>query len=275
MRDSQQNENNPFQKLALASVIAPVVGVAVIYLMAKTSLAGQVPALIGAIVSLALIAAGGLFGIIALFGIVKYGRERILIPALFGIAITYVLVVYACLPAFRHARAQATFQASLHAPPKPVVHLQSAHVLDDARLHFSMDIPEGFKNWPDTVFTNFNYCYARDLVDSGYARLVIGIQSLNGIMRANERLRPEDVSRYTPRGGKVDVIEKNWRGLKIDGLVSELPENGTSTLTYVIQIPLVPSAIQLVARGPASRRADMEKLIDDILSSIDGKTNWQ
>lgn len=277
MRDSEQNENNPFQKLAVASLIAPVVAVAVVYLMGKTSLTGHVPALIGVVVSLGLVAAGGLFGIIALFGITKHGPERILVPALLGIAFTGALVVYVVLPAFLRTRAYATAHpASSRTPPQPVVHLQGAHLLHDEHLHFSVDIPEGFKAWSDKTLTNFDYCYERDLVENGnYARVVIAIQQLNGIIPANQHLRPEDAARQAPRGVKVDLIEKNWRGIKIDGLLNEQSQNGVSILTYVVQIPLAPSAIQMIVHGPASNRAEIEKLIDDIVASIDGNTNWQ
>lgn len=272
-----QDENNPFQKLALASLIAPVIAIAAFYALHKMpSSEGQSQFFrVVVIIAAALVPAGALFGIIALFGMIKYGSERILIPAVLGIAITFALVKYVELPAFRHARAHAAFQASLHAPSSPVMHLHGAHLLNDEHLHFSIDIPEGFNTSSDKALTNFNYCYSRNLVDNGYARVVVGIQQLDGIIPANQHLQPEDAAKQAPRGVKVDVVEKNWRGLKVDTLVSEQSQNGASTLIYVVQIPLAPSAIQLIVRGPASHRAEIEKLIDDMLGSVDGKSNWQ
>src|SRR5262249_15649137 len=130
MSDSRQDGNNACQKLALVSVIAPLIAVALIYLVNKLALQDHQTLLIGVIIWCVLIAAGALSGIIALFGIIKYGTERILVPALLGVAFSYVLIVYVALPAFRNARTLAAAQASLHGPPAPVVHLQNAHLLN-------------------------------------------------------------------------------------------------------------------------------------------------
>ena len=86
---------NPFRTIARISWIAPLTGLALNFLLVIGS--GGKPTLSNALLSLVFIGGGLLLGVIALFGIPKYGRKGILIPALIGIGIPVALFVLCML----------------------------------------------------------------------------------------------------------------------------------------------------------------------------------
>jgi hypothetical protein len=259
---------NSFQSLARASWIAPLIGIAVNIMLVGSGNSSRHTSWFVAVVFLG----GGLLaGVVALGGIFKYGRKGILVPALIGIAIPVALAVLA-LPNFYAAKRRAR----AHVPPQPAVHATAARILRDEKSRFSMDIPHGFEDWPEgAVAPNVLHCFARKLPGADDSRLVINVQRLNGTIPPNQPLRREDVLQHAPPGTKLDLIQKKWRGFKVDTFVSEVSLNGVQAIVYGVQIPLVPRAIQINVGGPVFHRSEVEKLADEILVSLEGNTNWE
>jgi hypothetical protein len=257
-------EKNRFQWMARASWSAPLIGLFVHFIL------GGNTNFLAVTISLLFIGAGFLLGVGALFGINRYGSKGILIPSFIGICIPVALVVLA-LPSIYAARVRRYGAA----PHEPAVHLASARLLKDERLHFSMDIPEGFTDWPESVQPNIDHCFVRDLPDAQDERLVVNVQHLSGFIPQNQRLLPEDAAANAPPGVKLNLIQKTWRGFKVDVFVSEMSQNGVQMIAYATQIPLMPYAIQINVGGPTSHRAELEKLSDQIIASVDGNTNWR
>jgi len=261
-------EKNRFRELARASWIAPLIGLLINFVLFIGS--GRKTNLVSSLICVVFLGGGLLLGVAALFGIKKNGAKGILIPSLIGIGIPVILTILA-VPSLIFIRSHLR-----PAPPRePAVHFASAHILNDERLHFSMDIPEGFTNFPGQVATNIQYCFARDLSGTGDARLVISVQRLGFILPPNQPLRREDVAQNAPPGAKLDLIQKTWRGFKVGAFAMELSQNGVQLVVYAVQIPLVPSAIQINVGGLSSHRDEVEKLTDEVVASIDGNTNWR
>jgi len=259
---------NRFQDMARASWLAPLIATAV-NLAIVSSQTGKPNGLNPVLVILGpLFIIGGLtLGTIALFGIRKHGTRKILAPALVGIGINVFLTVMAALPLSHPAKKRAHLQPAVHSP--------SARLLKDDRLRFSMDIPAGFKDFPEGKRTpNVEYVFTKEIPDAGQARMVITIERLNGTLPKNQPIPLAEIRKRMSPGFNIEPVDKNWRGLRVDAIVAAGPQNGIRMVICTIQIPLVPSAIQLAVVGPESNRAEVEQIADALLASLEGDTNW-
>jgi hypothetical protein len=251
-----------FQEMARASwltpIVATVVNVALVTSqIGKSSSPNPVQIVLGPVFVL-----GGLvLGIVALFGIRKYGSRKILAPALIGIGINIFLIVMAASPLIRLPKRVRL---------QPEVHLPNSRLLKDERLGFSMDVPEGFREFPEGKRTpTIEHVFIKESTDAGEARKVITVERMNGILSKNQRLTLERIQKHMPAGVTAEVASRNWRGLKVDTIVAAVEQNGMRMVVYTIQIPLIPSAIQLSVTGPESKRAETEQLADGLLASVE------
>lgn len=259
---------NWYRQMARASWLAPLVAIVVNFMLFATQ--GITPGKsdpVRAVLGVVFIFGGLVLGIVALFGVRKYGSAKILVPAFIGIGINLFLIVMGTLPVLYLAKKRAQLQPAVHSP--------MARLLKDDRLSFSMDIPDGFRDFPEGKRTpNVEYVFIKEIADAGDARMVITVERLNGTLPKNQPLTVEDIRKRMPPGSSAKLADQNWRGLKVDAIVAEVPQGGIRMVVYTIQIPVVPSAIQLAVAGPESNRAQVEKLANALLASLEGDTNW-
>lgn len=252
-----------FRSLARVSWMAPLVAIA-INLVLSAGAGGKIgpTTIVQMIVGPLLIVGGLCLGVIALFGIRRYGRKGILVPAVAGILVNLFLVVAALIPFLRLMNRSRL---------EPVVHIPAAQVLRDDRLRFSIDIPEGFRAYPEgKVASTIEHAYVKGVLGGGEALSVINIERLDGVIPKGKPLGPENL----PRGFKGEVARRNWRGLAVDTLITTHEQAGLHIVVFTVQVPLRPMAIQLNVGGPASKREESERLVTQLLASLDGETNW-
>ena len=250
--------------MAQASWLAPVIAIAVNF-MIIASQGGRIgaPNPVQMVVGPLFIVGGLLFGAVALLGIRKHGRRKILRPALIGVGVNLFLTIMGLLPVLHVMANRAHLQ--------PAVHTPSAYPLKDDRLHFSIDIPEGFREYPEGKKTpTIEHVYIKGVVGGGEALTVINIERLAGLIPRNKPLRREAM----PPGFRGEVTTRNWRGVNVDTIIAFVEQNGLRMAVYTMQVPLKPSAIQLSVGGPESNRNELGQLADTLLSSLDGETNW-
>lgn len=221
---------------------------------------------IGVIVS-CLALSGIVAGIIAFFGIGKYGRKGILWPAVTGICLWLVSFALA-VPAFLIIKKTTALAKSARSLRQPAVHAPSAERVEDAGKGFAFDLPEGYVPF-DSATKPKEYSHAFLLQAPNEVNRVLLVKPFSGVL-GRERLRPEEI----PAGKSLTLMSFNWRGLEIDGI--RVPEKlgQEDYVTYNVQVPLVKGAIQLGFGGPLSAEPQMRKLVDQVLSSLDGETNW-
>ena len=206
---------------------------------------------------------GLLVGVVALFGIRKHGKRKILFPASVGLGINLFLIVMGVLPILHFMANRAHLQ--------PAVHSTSASSLKDGRLLFSIDIPEGFRDYPEGKYApRVEHVFIKGVVGGGEALTVINIERLDRLISKNKPLRREEM----PPGFNGEITTLNWRGVKVDAVIAPVEQNGLKMVVYTMQIPLKPSAIQLSVAGPESKREELGQLADTLLSSVEGETNW-
>lgn len=206
---------------------------------------------------------GGLcLGVVALFGIPRYGRKGILLPALVGILVNSLLVVVLLVPFLRVMN---------RARLEPVLHIPSSQTLHDEKLRFRIDIPDGFQTFPQgKAAPTIEHAYIKGIVGGGEALNVINIERLNGVIPKGKPLGLDSF----PRGFTGELTKRKWRGLDVDSITTAHEQAGLQIVAFTVQVPLRPMAIQLNVGGPLSKRDEIDRLVNQLLASLDGETNW-
>jgi hypothetical protein len=227
--------------------------------------ASQASRIISAILVALLALIGVIAGIVALCGIRRYGHKGLLWPAVTGICL-WLLLFGLAVPAFLQVRKIAALQKPT--PLRPLVHSPSATRVQDAEMGFSFDLPEGYEPFPPAGKPQgYRHAFLRQVANE--PNRVLLVNPLGGTL-GRQRLKPEEI----PPGRGVSLTAFNWRGVQVDAI--RVPEklDDTDYLTFNVQIPLRRQAIQLGIGGPAESEPQLRALVEQVLSTLDGETNW-
>ena len=256
---------NWFQQMARASWLAPLIAIAVNFLLIGAGGGPGKPNAVQGIFGVLFILGGFIFGVIALFGIPKFWKQKILIPALVGISINLSLIVLGALPII------LLKANSLHL--QPVIHMASATAYRNENLQFRLDIPNGFREFPEGKQNpKIEQVFIRGVVGGGEVLTVISVERMNGLIPKNKPLRKEELP--VELRSLAELTSRNWRGAKVDTIVAHVDQNGAKVIVYTMQVPMKPCAIQLNVAGPESKQDEVSQLADSLLASLDGETNW-
>jgi hypothetical protein len=143
-------------------------------------------------------------------------------------------------------------------------------VVDNAN-GFTLKLPDGFKSNRILAAMAPGMIHAFVLGDPAdeETRILLFIEKMGGVL-GRERLKPESM----PPGFQGRLFTTKWQGFVVDAF--EVPERSGElrTITYNVQIPLKRAAIQIKLGGPASREAELQRLLDQILEGLQGESNW-
>ena len=256
--------------MALLSWLFPLAGIIAIafaeVMLATTGRASGMCALVAILFS----GAGIVAGTVALCGMGRHGKRGILRPALTGVSISIPLLVIGLI----NGLYTVLYNAALPPPAHllPAVHSASSRRLKDERLQFSIDIPEGFQDCPEAKQApEVAYGFIRHSQDRQTAT-VLTIERINRVLLRTQRLRPAQLQTEI-RG---EIVPRKWRGLDIDVVVSSATDGEAIVHLYQCYVPLRPKAIRLTVAetGPQSDARALSRLVDTLLASFDGETNW-
>ena len=65
-----------------------------------------------------------------------------------------------------------------------------------------------------------------------------------------------------------------WKSFDVHVIVGVARQRDETVLVQVAQVPLKRQAIQLTIVGPEARRAELTALLQTLLASLDGESNW-
>ena len=145
-----------------------------------------------------------------------------------------------------------------------------AETVVDTSLGFSLAIPAGFMENRDLEKARrIVYAFTYRTTSDGEPAIILFIQDMRGPIDRSP-LRSEDL----PPNAKFRHFHTKWQGFEVDTF--KVPErlNDVETLTYNVQIPLKRKAIQVSLFGPASRRAELERLLPQVVAELHGESNW-
>ncbi len=210
-------------------------------------------------------------GCIALFGVRRYGRQGILWPAITGIGLWLLLFALA-IPVFLQVKriAEVRRLAALRkAPPlKPVTHADGAVRVTDSDIGFSFDLPDGYQAFAPSAKPP-GYLQAFIKPHDAKMSWVLLVKPLPGTLK-NELLRAEEL----PAGRNASLHPFQWRGLQVDGVRVGEKIGDADYVTFNVQILLRKQAVELGFGGPADEEAHLRTLVEKVLATLDGQTNW-
>jgi hypothetical protein len=135
----------------------------------------------------------------------------------------------------------------------------------NADLGYVMSLPEGFVAIP----AEFAGGRAGDVVGcwAGEGSFVLCVQRMHATL-GREHLKSSDLP------AKSQLMTVRWNGLDIDAIRTDTSQGGTAITIYTAQVPLRKEAIQLVAAGPSGRATESLAILNSVLRSLKGETNW-
>ena len=143
-------------------------------------------------------------------------------------------------------------------------------IVDDQR-GFTLTLPDGFVSYPDLLGAKpeIVHCFILGDLNDDEADVVLIIELMGGLI-GRERLSQGDL----PPGFQGRLFTTRWNAFEVDAL--EIPEQlgELQLITYNVQIPLKPSAIQVKLMGPADREAELKALLAEVLAGLKGESNW-
>src|SRR5216117_1478831 len=138
----------------------------------------------------------------------------------------------------------------------------------NTELGYSLALPEGFTDFPEARAQ-------KDVVDawsetapaSANGALVLLVARMHGVL-PREAMRQEDVPANT------QVVSFKWKGFDVSGLKTQASQEGKPVFVLLAQVPLRREAVQLSVAGPADQGARGQAIMEAILASLEGETNW-
>ncbi len=141
--------------------------------------------------------------------------------------------------------------------------------VSDAQRGYTFQAPSGFRTTTEVNDPRLSHVFVHDGPAPGRPAFAISLQPLGGTL-GRERLTPE----MLPKNSNVTLFRIEWKGFMVDGFDRRQTVNGTPLVSFAVQVPLVPEAIQVNVTGPADREAEVRGYLKSALAGLDGRTNW-
>jgi len=130
----------------------------------------------------------------------------------------------------------------------------------NAELGYSLTLPDGFTDFPEARSQ-------KDVVVSANGAMVLLLTRMHGSL-PREAMRQEEVPPNT------QVVSFKWKGFDVSGLKTLTSQEGKPVFVLLAQVPLRREAVQLSVAGPADQGARGQAIMEAILASLEGETNW-
>lgn len=150
-------------------------------------------------------------------------------------------------------------------------HLAAGETIVDDDCGFTLTLPDGFNPVPEVVDATPEIVHAFVLGDptSEDLQVFLFIEKFRGTI-GRERIKPEEL----PPSFKGRLFMTKWQTFEVEAFEVSEQHGEIEAITYKAQIPLKPAAIQVILVGPADRKSEMKMLLAEILSGLDGESNW-
>ena len=139
----------------------------------------------------------------------------------------------------------------------------------NAELGYVMSLPEDFVAIPAEFAGGKDVvgCWAGEGSQSSHGAFVLCVQRMHATL-GREHLKPADLPRQS------QLLSVKWKGLDIDAIRTDTGRTGTAITVYTAQVPLRREAIQVIVAGPSARAAEGLTILNPVLGSLKGETNW-
>lgn len=138
---------------------------------------------------------------------------------------------------------------------------------------FRMTLPSGYAQVPPPSGVHYSY---RRLLE-GSTGIGVNVVVLNGRIDP-ERLKEAEVRagalKQLPSGAQVRLGTSVWSEHELDVIESEFTMQGVDLLTLIVQVPILPRAVQVSIAAPKSSEAQARQDLKALLRSFRGTTHW-
>ena len=141
---------------------------------------------------------------------------------------------------------------------------------------FQLVTPPGYERIDPAGKQTYAFRQAVDRQKGGAK--VLSLEVLDGLLGRSipENLRKTAAGMRSslPDGAQIRTLKERWRGLEIDVFEARYALQGVEVVTYSVDLPLVPRALQIILAAPAAEDAGLRLDLRSVLSTVRGKTNW-
>ncbi len=142
-------------------------------------------------------------------------------------------------------------------------------VTSNTELEYVMSLPDGFVAIPAEFAGGRDVvgCWAGEGSQSSQGAFVLCVQRMHATL-GREHLKSTDLP------AKSQLLTVRWKGLDIDAIRTDTGQTGTPITVYTAQVPLRREAIQVIVAGPSARATEALAILNSVLGSLKGETNW-
>ena len=146
-----------------------------------------------------------------------------------------------------------------------------AETIKDSQLEFTLRLSDEFTVRPELVAGTPDVVHAFQYGEAAENEMpvLLIIERMGGVL-GRDRVDPQDL----PPGFAGTHFVTSWKGFQLDGF--RIPEslNELDIITYNVQVPLKPEAIQLKFAASADQEELLQRLMSEVLAGLDGESNW-
>jgi len=138
----------------------------------------------------------------------------------------------------------------------------------NAELGYRLTLPDGFTDFPEARSQkDVVGAWTEATPVSANGAMVLLLARMHGSL-PREAMRQEEVPPNT------QVVSFKWKGFDVSGLKTLTSQEGKPVFVLLAQVPLRREAVQLSVAGPADQGARGQAIMEAILASLEGETNW-
>jgi len=147
--------------------------------------------------------------------------------------------------------------------------LLTLQAASNAELGYVMSLPEGFVAIPAEFAGARDVvgCWAGEGSQSSQGAFFLCVQRMHATL-GREHLKSSDLPPTS------HLLTVRWKGLDIDAIRTDTGQAGTAITVYTAQVPLRKEAIQVVVAGPTARAPEALAILNAVIGSLKGETNW-
>jgi hypothetical protein len=133
-------------------------------------------------------------------------------------------------------------------------------------LGYRFTIPAGFTDFPEGRRSGQDVveCWSEESAEHG---LVLCISRMRGVI-------PREAMKQSELPAGTELRAFKWKGFDIQGLHSLQAQAGERVSVLVAQVPLRKEAVQVFFGGPEDQGARAQTLMQSLLATFEGETNW-
>lgn len=144
--------------------------------------------------------------------------------------------------------------------------------IQNSQFGFELTVPDGFQPFAAAVRGDVIYAFHKPPARDERLGFFIVISRMKGLL-GREKIGPEQLERF---GKGVTVHKEHWKLKGLDVDVFRVPESrdGFDVVTFNVQVPLKPEAIQITVSGDLADEAEAQRIVTELRSNLYGQSNW-